>query len=118
MLADDYAPQLALAELTTLVSASAAARPIVLLSLTPARMPQLRAQAEHRRLDVIMRELVLLVRRNLRGSDAVALAGDELLVMLDGPLTGAEPVGARVLAAVRAHRFTGGAADLPVRLTL
>lgn len=118
MLADDYAPQLAHAELAALVSARARVRPVVLLAIAPAQMAQLRAQVEQRRVDVIMRELVLLVRRCLRGSDAVALAEDELLVMLDGPVDIAAAVNARVLAAVRAHRFTGGAADLPVRLTL
>lgn len=118
MLADDYAPQLALAELAALVSARASTRPVVMLAIAPAQLAKLRAQVEQRRVDVIMRELVLLVRRCLRGSDAVTLTGDELLVMLDGPLDVAAPVNARVLAAVRAHRFTGGAADLPVRLTL
>jgi predicted ATPase/GGDEF domain-containing protein len=118
MLADDYAPQLALAELAALVSSRAAARPTVLLAIAPAQLAQLRGQVDHRRVDVIMRELVLLVRRCLRGSDAVALAGDELVATLDGPLEIAEAVNARVLAAVRAHLFTGGAADLPVRLTL
>ncbi|MEO8562223.1 MAG: AAA family ATPase [bacterium] len=117
MLADDYAPQLALAELAALVGSRASTR-VVLLSLAPTQLAELRAQVEERRVDVIMRELVLLVRRYLRGSDAVALAGDDLLVMLDGTLDVAAPVSARVLAAVRAHRFTGGADDLPVRLTL
>src|SRR5205085_2373732 len=82
----------------------------------PARLAQLRAQMDQRRLDVIMRELALLVRRNLRGSDAVALEDEELLVMLDAPLGMAESVTTRLLAAVRAHHFLGGAADRSVRL--
>lgn len=118
MLADDFAPQLALAELAALVSARAATRPTVLLSIAPAQLAQLRAQVEQRRVDVIMRELVLLVRRCLRGSDAVAFSGDELIATLDGPLEIAAAVNSRILAAVRAHLFTGGAADLPARLTL
>lgn len=65
-----------------------------------------------------MRELALLVRRNLRGSDAVALHDEELLVLLDAPPAMAAPVSTRLLAAVRAHHFLGGAVDQPVRLAL
>ena len=118
MLADDYAPQLAFAELAALVDEGAASRPMVLIAIAPAQLSQLRAQVDQRRVDVIMRELILLVRRCLRGSDAVALAGDELIAALDGPLSIAAAVNGRVMAAVRAHRFTGGAADMPVRFTL
>jgi tetratricopeptide (TPR) repeat protein len=118
MLADDFAPQLNPAELAALASSVAASRPVVLFAALPARIAQLRSQMDQRRLDVIMRELALLVRRNLRGSDAVALEDEELLVMLDAPLAMAESVTTRLLAAVRAHHFLGGAADRSVRLTL
>src|SRR5204862_25517 len=60
----------------------------------------------------------VLVRRSLRGTDAVAIAGDELLVMVDGPMFVAQPITARLLAAVRTHRFTAGVTDQPIRLTL
>src|SRR5512147_54164 len=118
MLADDFAPQLSAAGLASLASSIAAARPAVVLVVAPARLAQLRQQLDTRRVELMLRELVMLVRRSLRGTDAVALADDELLVVIDGPIEVGQPIAARLLAAVRAHRFTGGAADRPVRLTL
>ena len=118
MLADDFAPQLPADELASLASTIAADRPVVVLAAVPARLAQLRQQIDPRRVDLMLRELVMLVRRSLRGTDAVALAGDELLVVIDGPMAVGQPIAARLLAAVRAHRFTGGAADRPARLTL
>jgi tetratricopeptide (TPR) repeat protein len=118
MLADDFAPQLTPAELAALATSLAASRPVVVLSGVPARLTELRTRVEARRVDVMLRELVMLVRRSLRGTDAVALAGDELLVMIDGSMAVAQPITTRLLAAVRTHRFTGGVTDQPVRLTL
>jgi tetratricopeptide (TPR) repeat protein len=118
MLADDFAPQLSADDLASLATAIAADRPVVVLAASPARLGQLRQQIDPRRVELMLRELVMLVRRSLRGTDAVALAGDELLVVIDGPMTVGQPIAARLLAAVRAHRFTGGAADRPERLTL
>ena len=118
MLADDFAPHLPPAELAALASSVAAARPVVVMSATPAKLEELRARIDPRRVDLRLRELVVLVRRSLRGTDAVALTGDELLVMVDGPIVVAQPITARLLAAVRTHRFTGGVTDHPVRLTL
>jgi len=118
MLADDFAPQLSAAGLASLASSIAADRPAVVLVAAPARLAQLRQQIDTRRVELMLRELVMLVRRSLRGTDAVALADDELLVVIDGPIEVGQPIAARLLAAVRAHRFTGGAADRPVRLTL
>ena len=118
MLADDFAPQLPADELASLASAIAADRPVVVLAAVPARLAQLRQQVDPRRVELMLRELVMLVRRSLRGTDAIALAGDELLIVIDGPMVVGQPIAARLLAAVRAHRFTGGAADRPVRLTL
>src|SRR5258705_4138878 len=118
MLADDFAPQLTADELASLASAIAADRPVVVLAAVPARLAQLRQQIDPRRVELMLRELVMLVRRSLRGTDAVALVGDELLVVIDGPMVVGQPIAARLLAAVRAHRFTGGAADRPARLTL
>ncbi|MDB4881445.1 MAG: diguanylate cyclase [Gemmatimonadetes bacterium] len=117
ILADDFAPQLNPTELAALVTSVARARPVVVFSAAPARTSTLR-QLEQRRIDVIMRELALLVRRNLRGSDAVSLEEDELLVLLDAPPAMAASVSTRLLAAVRAHHFLGGAVDRPVRLSL
>ena len=118
MLADDFAPHLTPAELAALASSVAATRPVVVMSAMPARLSELRTRIDPRRVDVMLRELVVLVRRSLRGTDAVALAGDELLVLVDGPMVVAQPITARLLAAVRTHRFTGGVIDLPIRLTL
>jgi hypothetical protein len=118
ILADDFAPQLTPTELAAQASSVAHARPVVVFSAVPARMALLRQQLAQRRIDVIMRELALLVRRNLRGSDAVALEDDELLVLLDAPVAMAASVSARLLAAVRAHHFLGGAVDMPMRLSL
>jgi tetratricopeptide (TPR) repeat protein len=118
MLADDFAPQLSADALASLASTIAVDRPVVVLSASPARLAQLRQEIDPRRVELMLRELVMLVRRSLRGTDAVALANDELLVVIDGPMAVGQPIAARLLAAVRAHRFTGGAADLPVRLTL
>ena len=118
MLADDFAPHLTPAAMAELVSSVAARRPVVVLSAVPARLVELRSKIDPRRVDVMLRELVVLVRRSLRGTDAVALAGDELLVMVDGPMLVAQPITARLLAAVRTHRFTGGVTDQPIRLTL
>ena len=89
MLADDFAPQLPADELASLASTIAADRPVVVLAAVPARLPELRQQIDPRRVELMLRELVMLVRRSLRGTDAVALAGDELLVVIDGPSRGA-----------------------------
>ena len=118
MLADDFAPHLTPTELAALAGSVAAVRPVVVMSAMPARLAELRSRIDPRRVDVMLRELVVLVRRSLRGTDAVALDGDELLVLVDGPILVAQPITARLLAAVRTHRFTGGVIDLPIRLTL
>ena len=118
MLADDFAPHLTPAELAVLASSVASMRPVVVMSAVPARLVELRSKIDPRRVEVMLRELVVLVRRSLRGTDAVALAGDELLLMVDGPMLVAQPIAARLLAAVRTHRFTGGVTDQPIRVTL
>ena len=118
MLADDFAPQLNPDELAALTSSIATSRPVVVISATPTRLAQLQAQVGTRRSETILRELALLVRRNLREMDAVALTDDELIVMLDAPMSVAQAVSVRLLAAVRAHRFAGGAGQSHVRLTL
>ena len=118
MLADDFAPHLTPAELAVLATSVASMRPVVVMSAVPARLVELRSTIDPRRVEVMLRELVVLVRRSLRGTDAVALAGEELLLMVDGPILVAQPIAARLLAAVRTHRFTGGVTDQPIRVTL
>src|SRR3982751_117155 len=95
MLADDFAPHVTPAELAVLASSVAATRPVVVMSAVSAHLVEVRSKIDPRRVDVMLRELVALVRRSLRGTDAVALAGDELLVMVDGPMHVAQPIAAR-----------------------
>ena len=118
MLADDFAPHVTPAELAVMASSVASMRPAVVMSAVPARLLELRSQIDPRRVEVMLRELVVLMRRSLRGTDAVALTGDELLLLVDGPMLVAQPIAARLLAAVRTHRFTGGVTDQPIRVTL
>jgi predicted ATPase len=118
MLADDFAPHVTPAELAVMASSVAAMRPVVVMSAVPAHLVELRSKIDPRRVEVLLRELVVLMRRSLRGTDAVALAGDELLLLVDGPMLVAQPIAARLLAAVRTHRFTGGITDQPIRVTL
>ena len=63
MLADDFAPHLTPAELSALASSVASARPVVVMSAVPARLAELRAKIDPRRVDVMLRELVVLVDR-------------------------------------------------------
>src|SRR5215211_1686640 len=82
MLADDFAPHVTPAELAVLANSVASMRPVVVMSAVPAGLVELRSQIDPRRVEVMLRELVVLMRRSLRGTDAVALAGDELLLMV------------------------------------
>jgi tetratricopeptide (TPR) repeat protein/GGDEF domain-containing protein len=118
LLADDFARQLSYDELATVASAAMAARPVVAWSLLPDGMEGIRRDLGDARTGALLRELTLFVRRNLRGTDAVTSVGDELLVFLDAPGNMAEAVAQRLLAASRAHVFSGGASDRSLRLTL
>ncbi|MEP6733813.1 MAG: AAA family ATPase [bacterium] len=66
----------------------------------------------------LLRELALFVRRNLRGVDALALAEDELIILIDTTAAPASLVAERLLAAVRAHVFSTGGPDTAHRFTL
>ena len=116
--ADDFARQLAFDELAALASATMAERGVVVCSLSPDGIAAIRRDLGETRTDALMRELNLFVRRNLRGSDAVAMAGDELVLLLGAATSLAETVGQRLLAASRGHVFSGGASDRSLRLTL
>src|SRR4051812_48406253 len=118
LLADDFARQLSYDELVTSAQAALSQGRIVVWSLLPDGMEAIRRDLGDTRADALVRELTLFVRRNLRGTDAIAAAGDELLVLLDAPGLVAEAVAQRLLAATRTHVFSGGASDRSLRLTL
>jgi GGDEF domain-containing protein/tetratricopeptide (TPR) repeat protein len=118
LLADDFARQLSYDDLVASAQGALAHGRIVLWSLLPDGMDGIRRELGDTRADALVRELTLFARRNLRGTDAVAAAGDELLVLLDAPGLVAEAVAQRLLAATRTHVFSGGASDRSLRLTL
>ena len=118
LLADDFARQLSYEDFLVAANAALASGPAVLWSLLPDGMESIRRELGDTRADALVRELMLFVRRNLRGTDAIAGIGDELVVLLDAPGLVAEAVGQRVLAATRTHVFSGGASDRSLRLTL
>lgn len=118
-LADDFARQLSYDDLVAATETALPSGHAVLWSLLPDGMDAIRRELGDTRADALVRELILFARRNLRGSDAVATAaGDELVVLLDAPGLVAEAVAHRLLAAARTHVFSGGASDRALRLTL
>jgi tetratricopeptide (TPR) repeat protein/GGDEF domain-containing protein len=116
--ADDFARQLSPAELTALADQLSSTRELILCSAVADGMSALRADLGDARIDALIRELTLFVRRNLRGADAIAVAGDELILLIDAPAMLASAVANRILSAVRGHVFSGGASDRSLRLTL
>ena len=116
--ADDFARQLSFDELASLAASTMAERSAVVCSLRPDGLGDIRRDLGETRTEALMRELNLFVRRNLRGTDVVALTGDELVLLLGVPPAMAETVGQRLLGASRGHVFSGGASDRSLRLTL
>ena len=116
--ADDFARQLSFDELAALATATIAEHGVVVCSLGPNGIGAIRRELGETRTEALMRELNLFVRRNLRGSDAVAMVGDELVLLLGAATPLAETVGQRLLSASRGHVFSGGASDRSLRLTL
>lgn len=116
--ADDFARQVTLDELAALVDAAAPTQRVVVLSARTQGLETVRSHDGVARAAVLIRELVYFVRRNLRGSDAVASNDEELIIFLDGPELPAMGVAQRVLAAVRGHVFTGGGAGASHRFTM
>lgn len=114
---EDFARLLSYDELLAYVGMSLADPHFVMCSAV-SDIAEVRAELGETRAAALMRELTQLVRRNLRGTDALAVRGEELVIMLDVPRGMAERVTHRLLGAVRTHLFSGGAADNPVRLTL
>jgi len=118
LLADDFARQLTHDDLVAATRAALPTGRVVVWSLVPDGMEAIRRELGDTRADALLRELTLFVRRNLRGTDAVASAADELIVLLDAVGPVAEAVAHRLLAATRTHVFSGGASDRSLRLTL
>ena len=116
--ADDFARQLPFEELATQASLAAARGRIAVCSVIADGVGEVRAEEGDGRASALLRELIQFVRRNLRGSDAVAVAGDELVLLLDGTALPAAAVAERLLAAVRAHGFAAGSAESAHRFTL
>lgn len=116
--ADDFARQLPFDELPALAATAMAERSVVVCSLRPDAMDAIRRDLGETRTESLVRELALFVRRNLRGTDAMAVVGDELVLLLGMPCPAAETVAQRLLAASRAHVFSGGASDRSMRLTI
>src|SRR6476646_3685430 len=106
--ADDFARHLTADELAAQANISAAAHRVVMFSARAEGLESVRRDVGEARAAALIRELVFFVRRNLRGTDAVASVDDELIVLLDGPDVPAMAVAQRLLAAVRGHLFTGG----------
>jgi predicted ATPase/GGDEF domain-containing protein len=116
--ADDFARQLAFDDLSALARTAMADRSAVVCSLRPDAMDAIRQDLGETRTEALIRELNLFVRRNLRGTDAMSVVGDELVLLLGASAPIAETVAHRLLAASRAHVFSGGASDRSLRLTL
>jgi adenylate cyclase len=89
-----------------------------MFSARPEGFDSIRTDVGDARAAALIRELVNFVRRNLRGTDAVASSDDELLVLLDGRDVPEMAVAQRILSAVRGHLFTGGGAGESHRFTL
>ena len=116
--ADDYARLVSPGELTGFTVSLAAERPVIVCSALPDGIDDLRLDLGNPRVDALLRELTTFVRRNLRGSDAVAVMDDELILVLDADSETAIIVCDRLMAAVRGHLFASGSADRSLRVTL
>ncbi len=116
--ADDFARQLPLDELAALASSDAAVGRVAVCSAIAVDVDVVRQEVGVARAAALMRELILFVRRNLRGIDAISVNGDEMILLVEASAQPATVVAERLLAAVRAHVFTGVGADTANRFTL
>ncbi|MDB4900468.1 MAG: diguanylate cyclase [Gemmatimonadetes bacterium] len=116
--ADDFARHLGFVDLETVATALAAERSAMLCSAVVDGLAELRRDLGDSRVEALLRELTLFVRRNLRGSDALSMTSDELVILLDAPGSMAYTVADRLLAAVRAHIFAAGTSDRSLRVTI
>jgi tetratricopeptide (TPR) repeat protein/GGDEF domain-containing protein len=116
--AEDFARQLAYADLESAMATVAGERPFIVCSAMPDGLDAHRRDLGEARTEALLRELALFVRRNLRGVDLLSTVRDELVLVLDAPPAMAACVTDRLLAAVRGHVFSGGATDRSLRLTI
>jgi len=116
--ADDFARQLSPEELAAQADSLAARNRVVICSAQVDGLERARAELGDVRASALLREVTLLVRRILRGTDAVTLLDDELVLLLDQTAPSAETVAERLLSAVRGHLFTSAGVDQTRRLTL
>ncbi|MES2176255.1 MAG: AAA family ATPase [Gemmatimonadota bacterium] len=114
---DDFARLLTLDELEVATGRLAAAGRVVLCSALPEGLDLVRTEIGDSRAVLLLQELTLFVRRNLRGVDAVTVVGDEMLILLDTSGAPAVAVAERVMSAVRGHIFPSRGADGSHRLT-
>ena len=116
--ADDFARQVTLDELAILAGSAAATGRVVVCSALVEGIDVVRGEVGDIRASALLRELAVFVRRNLRGADAVASVGDEIVLLLDGSEHSARAVTDRLLAAVRSHVFSLGGVGSVHRVTL
>jgi predicted signal transduction protein with EAL and GGDEF domain len=116
--AEDFARQLSFDELATLANAAAVTGRPVICSVAPEGFALARSELGEQRAASLLRELLLFVRRNLRGIDAVALNEDELLLLLDQSALPSVKAAERIVGAVRSHVFTSAGAEYPRRMSV
>lgn len=116
--ADDFARQVSLDELTILAGNAAAVGRVVVCSAHVEGIDAVIREVGDIRASALLRELAVFVRRNLRGADALASVGDELVLLLDGSEQSASAVTDRLLAGVRSHVFSLGGVGSAYRVTL
>jgi tetratricopeptide (TPR) repeat protein/GGDEF domain-containing protein len=116
--AEDFARHLTVDELAAIAGSAAASGRIAICSGLAEGLSAVRRELGDVRSAALVRELMLFVRRNLRGVDAMAMADDELILLIDTTAMSASAVAERLLAAVRAHVFSTGGPDAAHRFTL
>ncbi len=109
--AEDYARHLTPAELLEQVRILSAARQVVVGVAQVDALESHVAEHGHARAEALIREVALFLRRNLRGTDAIALDGSDILLLVDGPAAMTTPLTERLVGSVRSHHF----ASMPLR---
>ncbi len=115
---EDFARQLSFDELATQATAAATLSRVQLCSAVPESADGVALDLSDARVMAVLRELTLFIRRNLRGADAVAMRDGEVLLLLQAGTGPVNALGDRLLAAVRAHVFSGSGSETSRRLAL
>jgi tetratricopeptide (TPR) repeat protein len=116
--AEDFARQLTLDEVATLANAAAVTGRPVICSVATMGLALARSELGEQRAASLLRELLLFVRRNLRGVDGVALSDDELVLLLDQSALPSVAAAERLVGAVRSHVFTSAGVEHPRRMSI